>query len=137
LLAALLVMSAAVVLAACGGGHAGCTDGTGAPAVVLDASRRAAMRLGDSAPESGKYVRTTRDRAAGLVGGPVNAAATPVYLVVLAGDFDGRSGRAGRLADFTVERRSGKLLDLGTSNLLPELSPLGRVSRFRPASCRR
>jgi hypothetical protein len=137
LLAALLAMSAAVVLVACGGGHAGCTDGTGAPAVVLDASRRAAMRLGDSAPETGKYVRTTRDRAAGLVGGPVNAAATPVYLVVLAGDFDGRSHRAGRLADFTVERRSGKLLDLGTSNLLPELSPLGQVSRFRPARCRR
>jgi hypothetical protein len=137
LLAALLAMSAAVVLVACGGEHAGCTDGTGAPAVVLDASRRAAMRLGDSAPETGKYVRTTRDRAAGLVGGPVNAAATPVYLMVLAGDFDGRSHRAGRLADFTVERRSGKLLDLGTSNLLPELSPLGRVSRFRPARCRR
>jgi hypothetical protein len=137
LLAALLAMSAAVVLVACGGGHAGCTDRTGAPAVVLDASRRAAMRLGDSAPETGKYVRTTRDRAAGLVGGPVNAAATPVYLVVLAGDFDGRSHRAGRLADFTVERQSGKLLDLGTSNLLPELSPLGQVSRFRPARCRR
>jgi hypothetical protein len=137
LLAAVLVTSVAVLLVACAGGHAGCTDGTGAPAVVLDASRRAAMRLGDSAPETGKYVRTTRDRAAGLVGGPVNAAATPVYLVVLAGDFDGRSHRAGRLADFTVERRSGKLLDLGTSNLLPELSPLGRVSRFRPARCRR
>ena len=80
-------------------------------------------------------MRTTRSRATSLVGGNVNAPDQPVYLVVLKGHFGGGRFRPGHLADFTVNARSGRLLDVGTSNLLPSLSPLGRLHNFRLGDC--
>jgi hypothetical protein len=129
-----VLATGAAALTGCGG-HARCTGGSGAPKVALDASRRAAARLADAAPSAAKYVRTTRERAAELVGGAVNAPDVQVYLVILTGHFGGKGVKPGRYADFTVDRRSGKLLDIGTSNLLPALSPLGRVRPFRPSRC--
>jgi hypothetical protein len=84
---------------------------------------------------SGKYVRTTRSSAASQVGGDVDAPDVGVYLVVLAGDFGGGRFLRGKLADFTVSVKTGRLLDLGTSNFLPPIAPLGRVHRFRLRDC--
>jgi hypothetical protein len=123
-------------LAACGGGEH-CRAGSRPPALVERAARHAAELLHDSSARTGKYVRTTRQSATSLVGGDVNAPDRPVYLVVLSGHFGGGRFLPGRLADFTVDVHTGRVLDIGTSNLLPSLSPLGRAHHFRLADCRR
>jgi hypothetical protein len=122
------------VLVACGG-REHCPEGVKAPAVVGRAARRAAALLHDRNARFGMYVRTTRLRAASLVGGDINAPDRPVYLVVLRGRFGGGRFLPGKLADFTVDVHSGRLLDVGTSNRLPPLSPLGRVRSFRLRDC--
>ena len=105
------------------------------PPVVERASIDVAKLLHERSPTSGKFVRTTQQQAASLVGGSMENPNRPVYLVILSGHFKAKRFLPGTLADFTVDARSGKLVDIGTSNLLPSISPLGRVRYFRLRDC--
>jgi hypothetical protein len=125
---------AAVTLVVAGCGSTSCRT-QGVPRAVERASRRVARLLNDPAARRGTYVRTMPTAAATLVGGGLGVPEVPVYLVVLEGRFHHRGRRPGRLTDFLVSVRSGRVLEIGTAGQLPPLTSLGRVHSFALAAC--
>lgn len=100
-----------------------------------------AAENGDRHPTSVQWVKTTRQPAVSSQSGDrVGSPHRPVYFVVLHGHFVDRNayyiGRAadaptGSVLSFTIDRRSGQILDFALGNRSPDYAKLGRVHEFR------
>ncbi len=115
--------------------------GVRVPMLVYVLALHEAADNGDRHPTSVQWVKTTRQPAVSSqsrdrVGSPHR----PVYFVVLHGHFIDRNayyiGRAagaprGSVLSFTIDRRSGQILDFALGNHNPDYAKLGRAHQFR------
>jgi hypothetical protein len=107
-----------------------------APKDIRDQVHRFSVELGEPAPSSAVYVRTTRELANDLLGAAVDTD-QQVYLVALCGNFKllnarvppGQPPPVGSVASLVIDASTGAVVDFGVSQhkaALP-LSSLGEV----------
>ncbi len=136
---------AALLTAGCAGGTSVTTSAAPSPppAWLSELACRAAVSLHDPSPSSAAYVQGGHQQAEQVASGDIiYDPDTPVYLVVLIGDFVGAQvGPAsneivptGHVATFTVALDTHRVLDAGIQDATPDLSPLG-TPRTLPTSC--
>jgi hypothetical protein len=114
------------------------------PTYVTTSAQTFAMRMGDATPSSAAAVLTTR-QAAVRSAMPIDVDSnSPVYLVVLHGQFVDRYARippgrpfpTGTTIMFTIDTQTHGILDFGISNQTVDLAPLGTVIPFTPPRSR-
>ncbi|HUZ14819.1 MAG TPA: hypothetical protein VMU72_01410 [Gaiellaceae bacterium] len=117
------------------------------PSGVYVLARYQAAANGDRGPIAVQWVKTTRQLAVSSQSGDrVDSPSRPVYFVVLHGHFVdenayymGGAARAprGTVLSFTIDRKSGRVLDFALAKKSPDFSKLGRPQRFSFGSGRR
>lgn len=94
---------------------------------------------GDPHPTLAQWVETTRQRAVSSQSGDtVDSGSTPVYFVVLHGNFvdtkayvpGGAAYPAGTVLSFTIDAANGQLLDLTLTKSDPDYSHTGEPQTF-------
>lgn len=144
-----IVLGVAVFAVLLTGGCAGRTEATPSsapsppPAWLSELACHTAVGLHDPSPSSAVYVQGGHEQAEQIASGAiVNDPDTPVYLVVLIGDFLGHQvGPSfhqivpkGHVATFTVALDTRRVLDDGIQDVIPDLSRLG-TPRTLPTMC--
>jgi hypothetical protein len=117
----------------------------GVPLPVFVVARRQAALNGDPHPNRADWVMTTRQQAVSSQSRDrVDSGQRPVYFVVLQGHFVDRNayylGRGkkgsstnaprGTVLTFTIDRKSGEVLDFALGNSSPNYSKIGPPHRF-------
>jgi hypothetical protein len=110
------------------------------PRAVYALARFQAAANGDPRPTAMQWVKTTRRLAVSSQSSArVDSPTRTVYFVVLHGHFVdknayylGSAAKApkGTVLSFTIDRRSGQVLDFALARRSPDYSRLGRVHRF-------
>lgn len=106
-----------------------------------------AVTNGDRHPTAVQWVRTTRQLAVSSQSGDrVDSPGRQVYFVVLHGRFvdnnayflgSGANAPRGTVLSFTIDRRSGQILDFALGNRNPDYAKIGRPHRFGFGKVRR
>ncbi len=114
--------------------------GTSVPRVVYLLARYQATANGDGRPTAVQWFKTTRRLAvASQSRDRVDSPRRAVYFVVLHGHFvdenayylgSAATAPRGTVLSFTIDRRSGQVLDFALARRSPDYSRLGRVHRF-------
>ena len=114
--------------------------GSGVPIPVYVLARYQAAANGDRHPTAVEWVRTTRQLAVfSQSRDRVDSPSRPVYFVVLHGHFVDRNayyigGAAeaprGTVMSFTIDRKTGQVLDFALGRRSPDYAKLGRPHRF-------
>jgi len=118
--------------------------GSRVPLLVYVFARFEATTNGDRRRVAGEWVKTTRQRAvSSQTRDRVDSPRRTVYFVELRGHFVvrnayyiGRAAPRGSVLTFTIDRRSGQILDFAFGRRGPDLSRLGRVHRFSLGNAR-
>jgi hypothetical protein len=105
-------------------------------AQVVAIAQSLAAGFGDPSPRAIMYAAGTRYRANLVASGDIVKDSTPVFLVAARGDFVlsnaprpvGAGAPHGNVLLLVLDAASGKLLDLGVRNTMPDLAVLGPVS---------
>jgi hypothetical protein len=116
------------------------SGGHHAPDFLVALTARVAAGNCDARPVGAKYVRTTRQAAETIASGDRVDSDTPVYLVLLRGDFVDYYAHGiyrtrdafprGTAITFTVDAETRKILDFGIGTRSPHLARLGPVHGF-------